>query len=301
MRICYIKKQRLDSTIANILKVIANKIEIKEIEKDKYIYNIPYIKSKKESNELKTSTINKVIKIIKTNNIDAICIQNDLEQYIKYFKNNNIFVLEGRWLFKILVNDILEYLSLKMETAFSTVTVLVNESTDINIETIKNLTKQVKTLKIVTNNINRFKFLEDKLYNEYGIAITISSNKKKALIKSNVIINIDFNQEELSEYNINRKAIIINLDNQIRQYNKSFAGISVNNYNIILNKKDIEFFKKHKIYEKFSKPILYESLIIKKDNLDNIIKKTKEDKIKIYHLMGNNGIINDKEYKEIKL
>lgn len=41
---------------------------------------------------------------------------------------------------------------------------------------------------------------------------------------------------------------------------------------------------------------MYESALFCKTQFQNVINKIKEDKIKITSLIGNNGIINDKEY-----
>ena len=74
------------------------------------------------------------------------------------------------------------------------------------------IARKVKRLTIVSNNINKFRYLEEKLYNEYGIAIELSNNRRKSLLNSNIIINVDFEEEMVNKYNINSKAIIINLN-----------------------------------------------------------------------------------------
>ena len=62
----------------------------------------------------------------------------------------------------------------------------------------------------------------------------------------------------------------------------------------IISKKDLH--EKDSVEYKICK--LYESIINwKLDNCDKIIEKIEEDNIKIVNLIGNNGIINKKEFK----
>lgn len=45
---------------------------------------------------------------------------------------------------------------------------------------------------------------------------------------------------------------------------------------------------------------MYESFMLCKTQFQNVINKIKEDKIKIISLVGNNGIINEKEYTALQ-
>ena len=70
-------------------------------------------------------------------------------------------------------------------------------------------------MNIVTNNIEKFKKLEDKIM-ENGIMITIGNNKKKSLMKSKIILNIDFPNELINKYMIKEDAIIINVPGKVK-------------------------------------------------------------------------------------
>ncbi len=116
--------------------------------------------------------------------------------------------------------------------------------------------------------------------------LTITNNKKKSLLKSEVIINIDFVEEIINKYKIYDNAIVINLNERISLQSKRFNGININYYKI-------EIPDEYKI-EGFQDEIIYESLIYGKKYKDAnqmIIK----DKIKINKLIGNNGVINKYE------
>ena len=54
----------------------------------------------------------------------------------------------------------------------------------------------------LTNHIEKFKTLERKVLEEYGIMITINNNKKKSLAKSNIILNMDFPNELINKYRL---------------------------------------------------------------------------------------------------
>ena len=161
------------------------------------------------------------------------------------------------------------------------------------------MAKQVKVLKIVSLNIYKFKNLEEKLYNEYGIPIQFSNSYRKSLEKSKLIINLDFNEFEINEYEIFDKAIIINCINEnIKIKTRLFNGIIINSLDIEYKKELIDEFKKMKICEDYTKLIIYASTI-EKENALNIFEKLKLDEVIVTGLIGNNGPINKKEFKNI--
>ena len=129
---------------------------------------------------------------------------------------------------------------------------------------IENLSRKFKTISIVTNNIQKFEQFKDKLYNEFGIILTLSNNKKKALLKSNIIVNVDFPDEVLNKYYIYDNAMIINLEEYVNIHKKRFSGKIINDYNILLKENSniaIEL-QKNK-YEKYDLKDLAELFVIK--------------------------------------
>ena len=127
--------------------------------------------------------------------------------------------------------------------------------------------------------------------------ITISNNKRKSLYKSDIIMNIDFVEEDINKFILNKKAIIINIEDKVKIKSKSFYGININYYNIQFND---EINNKYFNNKMFSKEIFYESLVYKKGNIYDIYSRIKKDNVKICNLIGNNGIINEAEFKEYK-
>ena len=178
-------------------------------------------------------------------------------------------------------------------------TILVNNTTNINMYLIEEFAKQTKSLKIVSLNIHKFKNLEEKLYKEYGIPIQFSNSYRKSLEKSKLIINLDFNEFEINEYEIFDKAIIINCTkDNIKIKTRLFNGIIINSYNIEYNKELINQFKGMKVLENYTRLMLYASTI-EGIEISKVFENLKLDSVSVISLIGNSGTINKKEFKNI--
>lgn len=161
------------------------------------------------------------------------------------------------------------------------VAILINDIEENIISQIKQIAKEVKSLKIVTSNVNRFIYLEEKLYTDYGIGLQVTNNKEKALQSSEIIINIDFDEDMLKRYYIKNDATIINIKKKIKKLYDNFNGIIINNYKIKYNKDMFEGIKKA---SNFDEKVLYESLIYRRDNFSNIKKQLNNDGIELTEL-----------------
>lgn len=168
---------------------------------------------------------------------------------------------------------------------------LINDFTQINKEIIIHIAKNIKRLNIVTNHINKCKKIEEYLYNEFGIMLNISNNKRRSLLKSEVIINLDFPEELINNYKIYDRAIILNINDKIEIKSKRFNGLNINYFRII-------FPDEYKI-EGFQNEIVYESTIYIKNSYEDINYNFAEDKIKINKLIGINGAIKEREIANV--
>ena len=248
--------------------------------------------------------INNILNKLEMYKNNIYVLSNDLlnNDIYKLMKEKEIKFLTGKELKKFLIIKILEYISnIQKENLDSLeVTILVNDISEHNVYIIEKLSKTVKTIKIVTSNMYKLKNLEEKLYNEYGIAIQFSNSYRKSLLKSKIIINLDYNNIDINEYNIFEKAIIINIaEEDIKIKSRLFNGIIVNSCGIKFRKEIIEKFKKLGIYDKYNNLELYQSIVNKQNNIYEIFKKIEEDQVSILTLIGNNGNINKKEFKNI--
>lgn len=273
------------------LKKFFNNIKI-ENTNGNIVYNLPIYRESKISKYRIKKICNKINKLLERDGVNAIVLSKYLgrnELLKNYLYSKNIHILNGRYLFKCLTYETLEYIykvkNIKME--FGEVSLLVNDFTDINKEIIIHIAKNIKRLNIVTNHIEKYKKIEEYLYNEFGIMLNISNNKRRSLLKSEVIINIDFPQELINKYRIYDKAIIVNLSDKINLQSKRFNGINVNYYKIQI--------PDEYVVKGFKNEIIYESLIYGKKYKD-VNEQLVKDEMEISKLIGNNGTIKENEF-----
>lgn len=295
MKIIYIRetKDTCDIVKRIILKIkcFFNIIDIEKLD-NKEIYNLPIFANQNISKYRIKKLSKKIIKILDKHEASNVVLSKylyTLENLKNELYSQNINILEGRYIFKCLSNQIIEYI-LKIKNKKiqdSEISILINDLNNINKELIVDIAKNIKTLNIVTNHINRFKNIEEYLYNEFGILINISNNKKISILNAQIILNFDFPEEILNQYNIYNKSIIINLSEKVLIKSKKFNGININYFKINIP-------KKYKL-DGFNDEEIYESIIYRKD-FDIIKKMIAEDKIRILRLIGNNGYIMDREY-----
>ncbi len=228
---------------------------------------------------------------LKEDNIKNIVVAKKDKENIEFLNNiysNNMNIIDGKILFKHLIPEIIEYISnvCKINKNDMQITILANDYSQINIFYINELITEVKSVNIVTNNINRFKQFADRLYNKEAIVVPIMNNKNKSLLNKKIILNIDFSEEQLKKYKMNRKAIIINIENNIEKVNRTFTGININNYKLISKKEESEF-EENEIDESY--------IIMNK--IQDIRKIIIKENLQIKSFIGNRGEIDISEYE----
>lgn len=250
--------------------------------------------------------IEKIVKKMKQNQINKIVLSKELKknsELIKILKNYDITIFDGKWLMKYILQDIISYLKkYKQIHEIDEITILVNDLTDEVKENIKQFANIYKKIRIITNHYERFKKLEQELFDINGISIILTNNKRKAMSKSMLIINFDFVEETINRYNIYENAVIINLENKIRINKKRFSGTIISDYEIECEKiGEREISEQNFVAEKQNKFLLkeiFEEIIYsefeKMPNYNRFIKIQKLIKkynIEIKQLYGINGII----------
>lgn len=243
------------------------------------------LKNEKETRDV----ANKIMKKGVENIILPKTLYNN-ESFIKWLKSNQINIVDGMWLEKYLVFEMLEFIieNKKIKKEETNIAFTVNEITDLAIETIKTLCNQYKRVTIVTRHMEKLRKIEKELYDNDGISIIISNNQKKSLAKSQIVINFDFNNEIINKYKINENAVILNLERNIQILNKRFNGINIIDYEIKYEDENIEeseFVHEYKIRD------IYEAKIKAKGNFYNIREKIRKDNVKIKEMYGNRGKI----------
>ena len=272
---------------------------IKEIDKpSKFLKRCNWIKSENneiilpiQGEEIKYKQAQKLSKktkkILQKTNTNKIVLSKIIKKQKDYCNNLYSYgfdIPDGKWLLEILSCETLGYIvekkNLKKQELM--VSILVNQLSEITLENIKQLVKEYKRINIVTNHIQQLKKLEDEILEEEGIMITVTNNKKKSLLKSNIILNIDFPTELINQYQIKEDAIILNIQGNVKIKKKRFCGICINDYEI----KRVQGLEYEDIEEQFWNKDIYEACFYKRQPIVEIKKKVRKDNVQIAWLQG---------------
>lgn len=252
--------------------------------KEYYIYEI---------SNLNRRCVEKLRKLIKKDNIKQVACEEEIQQYV-----DKKILIDEKDIIKYLILEILEYIfeiqGKKMEQ--EDIYFLINKDEDIYLENIKTLSEKFKTTNIITEELSKFQKIVENIFEE-ETTIYLSNNKRKSLRRAKYIVNFDYGIGEIEKYNINRTAILINIEQKVKIESMAFEGISINNVNIQIPDELIEYFGR--MMEKINKNILYMSLVNQKQELARIKDRIKEDNIHILNLIGDKGIISQEEFKRI--
>ena len=292
MIIGYIKKE-------NIGNRLFSRIEIQNFDNN-YVIAIPDKYRKKEKQKL--------VKHIKKLKIDAIVFSKDVEEDFRLeicnmLSKTNVQLIMGKKLMEFMEYEIVKYVLDKENTNSKQedIYIIFKKTDKLNLDFLKKFIENFRMVNIVTNDIEKLKRIQDNLLDNEGTLISVSNNKKKALKRAKYILNINLNKEELNKYTINRDALIINIQENVKYDKTSFDGININYFNIQCPDEIIETFEQ--IGENFDIVQMYESVLFKdnmhRTQLENVYKRINEDGIKIVGLIGNNGEITDEELQKI--
>lgn len=297
------KRRNIPIILKKIIYLFKNILNIITIKKENLKVCVLPMKEKISSKKLNL-LIKKIGKDINISN-NKFVISNDLikENVLTIFDQYHLSYFNGEKIKKIFVFKILEYINNLQYKEKNTrnITILCNENSPIHQFIITRLAMEYKTIKIVSKKIYQFKKLEEILYNENGVAIQFSNSYQKSLLKSELILNLDFNDIQINEYVINSKAIIINVQEKIKIKSKLFNGIIINSCRIKFSDDLKKMFSKEKLLHRYDMLMLYESIVDwEKHDYESIIEDMEDDKVNILNLIGNNGIISKKEFKIVK-
>lgn len=171
------------------------------------------------------------------NNVRNVILSKKLKkdtEFVNFFYSNNFNIVDGKVLLKKIIVQIIENICTQnnLKSQEKQISILINSVNVFGINCVKELSQRFKSLNVVTNNINYFKPLKEKLWEEDGIIITLTNNKKKALSKAKIILNIDFPEELVNKYLVFDEAILVNLEEEVKIRKKRFCGKIINNYKI---------------------------------------------------------------------
>lgn len=206
----------------------------------------------KASLKSKIKIVQKIKNILENKKVRQLCIEKNLKndiQFINLLYSNNINICTPKWIFKQKTDEIISQILKDKKREETEISICVNE-VDSQIEKyIYKFAKEFKTINIVTNHIGKFKKIEEKLYEEDGILINLSNNRRKSLLKAKLILNIDFPKELINEFAIYDNSTIINWDDNLKIRKKRFNGKIIEEINLDLaeNSKVAEFIKQNNL------------------------------------------------------
>ena len=227
MKLVYLKKAK---TNINIFKKFFYERFVYVLKKKKDNHNIYEYHNRYDKN------YTHLIRKLKRNRVThiVICDELDNDRLTLRIQLNNIQIITGRRLLcHLAYNIFLKISDIKKEMAEKQkVYILVHEMNNVNLYNIEKIIQKASSVNIVTDNLKKFNYFAQKVQDKLGILISVSNNKCKSLRNASIIINIDYSEQQINEFNINRTAIIASLQFPIKIKKKSFCGHYINNVNI---------------------------------------------------------------------
>lgn len=281
MKIGYIKIEKIiktDNVIYNIFRTLIYKLHCitNKVSQDKYNKNIFYI------NNFSQESKEKMVELLSKNGISYVIIEDK--------KSVGYPQVDSNLIIKYMLPELIDYCYNKATLSNKEVYLLVNEYNEENIAIVTELANKVKVLNIVTEN-KLYHNLE-KTLEENDIYVTVSSNKRKALKKAELCINIDF--RTIGNYTINNDMIIIDTKLDNIKLPKFFNGIVIRGFNIDTKK----VMPKFNDFEYFDKQSIIIASILELDTYREIRRIIENSKINIINVK-NKRVINEKEFERI--
>ena len=247
---------------------------------------------KKNKQEKYGRKINKLLKKYKINNV-VLCDQlKSADDFKNIIMQNNNYIITGRKLYKVLIPTMIRDIAklMKFEKEKLNVAILIEEHSADNIELIKTIADEVKSVTLITNNAYRFEQLVDELLKSKGIVVQLLNKGKNNLKRKNIIINLDYSNVEIEKLNVQNECVIITNSITPQKVKNGFNGIVIRDIDIYLNKQ-IENFRALELCEAY---------------IYNYMKRIKENELlfkrssfRINGYIGNNGKIEQEDFERL--
>ena len=269
-----LKKEDMPVLLKKVMRFIFatfNIATIEKIDKEHLLIIVPKVNDKK------------IEKIKLQYKKDKIIFSKLLKQYQEKYEKEKII--------NEFLEEILDFIIEKTENEnikveMQNIYFLANEYNKKYIDIIEKILQKTKTINIVTRNLKKYMEYEEKLYDEKGILISVTNNRRKSLKNAKIIINIDFKEEELKQYSINRNCIFINCTGEKYKSIKYFDGTIINGIEVCAN--EIERLKEIELYQDFENTDIYVGF------------ENESENVRIKNLIGNNGKISKKELQNLQ-
>ena len=270
-------------------KKLFSKIEVNEL-CDELEIKVPEFKENKQQKYAK-----KISKILKQHKVNNIVLSNELKKSVDFrnvIMQNNNNIITGKKLYKVLIPTIIRDVSnlMKFDKEKLNIAILIDEYSADNVEFIKIIADEVKSVSLITNNAYRFQQLVDELLKNKGIVIQLLNKGKVNLKRRQIIVNLDFSDIDIEKLNVPNECVVITNNLSTQKMKNGFNGIIIRDLDIYLNRNN----------EKFRSLELCEAYIY------NYMKRIKENELifkrstyKINGYIGNNGKIEQEDFERI--
>lgn len=213
---------------------------IKMIESDDKIEYICYTVHNKEE-----KTLRKIENIVRKNaNLNIILSRRIKEiasnkENTKIYQNVNKIIKnskESKNIYRDFAREVIKSVieRKKQIPEEQSLSILIDTKDYNNTQLISKLITQYKMINIVTSNRKQFADLEEETEKNFE-PISVLNNKRKSLKNTRYILNVDFSEDKIAEYCINRTAIIFNIANTKIEKLMYFDGNIINNVKLIDN------------------------------------------------------------------
>lgn len=236
----------------------------------------------------------KINKYLSNHNLEGLSDNTLIANDVIVKDNNKISKIkynpEGKYLLKVMLYDVIRYLEKIIDTDFRNEDIYIAVINDKQKNIIMHISELFRSTNIITTRVGHMRRMEKSILKSNDTIISISNNRKKSLRRAKILINFDFNNDLMMEYDINRNCIIINLNNCTMHLKKSFQGCIIDSIQIDYKNR----YKNHINKDKFDNLDLYSSYI-QGLNYFEVRKHIKNDNCNIVKLIGTNGFISNSE------
>ena len=274
-----------NSLFERILYKFILKIEVINVDNNK---NVIYI-NKKYINKRAYKKIDSFLNKKGYKRIDSVLVSKNVRADSSI---EGLYKPSEKHIMKAMTGNLLKKMEAILKTDFRNEDVSITMCNTDNKELFFDIANRFKSVNIVTTKIGNMRRFESSIKDK-DIIMAISNNRRKSLKRARILINIDFNNNVLNEFEINRNCIIINLNNNKIKLCNKFQGCIIENIDVDFVNRFYQIKK-----ENFDINYLYDSYL---DNLKyrDASYNTKYDRCKIINLQGNNGFISNQELMNI--
>ena len=180
----------------------------------------------------------KVVKILNKFQISNMVVNQKLLKNQKFCERllvENKKIITGRKMYKTLLMRVLKDISIQLNVKLEKLKLvfLTEEYSVENLDLIRWVAPNVKSLSIVTTDKDKFLNLSEELYKKFGIVLRVYEKDKTNFKYAHILVNIDFLSNDMEKINMSNKSVVIPGDAFNYKIKSNFEGILIRKIDII--------------------------------------------------------------------